>query len=372
MTLVFNVGSSSLKFKLFDRRFKVVIADEFDRLKDAADFGEAFQKAGRRVEESGVAISKIGHRIVFGGTELLQPTRITGGILDTIKKNCWVSPIHILPEIAVAKLALNEWPAIPQYAVFDSGFFAELPEPAQVFPIPLEFFRQGIKKFGFHGISHSYAIRTAIEELKKKDVPRSPKGGRDRGRQGDLATKIVCLHLGAGSSAVAAIGEQPIDTSMGLTPLGGLMMQTRPGDLDPGVILHLLETKKVTLKKLRKILFEQSGVLGIAGIGDFRDIRALAGIERDGNASSDLPQDEGSKKHATLALEMYIWQVRKIVGGYAAILGGLDALVFTGAIGFGSAVVRDLVCENLRFLGKFKVLAVEPQEELEIAKTIAK
>ena len=348
--LVFNVGSSSVKYKVYRNNLKLLLEGKIDRLKNLDEFTRAFREVTQRVGE--LEIEKIGHRIVFGGPNLLTPTKINQQIFREIKKHAWVSPIHILPELEILKLSLKKWSSLPQFAVFDSGFFANLPEPAQIFPIPLKFFKKGIKRFGFHGLSHCWALEQAVAQLK------SP------------TAKIISLHLGAGASATAAIGTRPIETSMGLTPLGGLMMQTRPGDLDPGVILALLRQEEMSISELSQLLYKKSGILGIAGFGDFRDLRRAAGIAEDGSENNSS-FDEETKKRATLALEMYVWQVRKIVGAYTVLLGGLDCLVFTGAIGYGSPAIRQLICENLQFLPSFKVLTVEPQEELVIAREIA-
>ena len=249
-------------------------------------------------------IDLIAHRIVHGG-DLKKPSKITPEIKNEIKKFSELAPLHNPQQLMMINLC--EHYGKPQYAVFDTTFFSNLPEIAKTYPIPKKIAKKyKIKRYGFHGLSHEYASR-------------------------DLKGKTIICHLGSGSSISAVFKGKPIDTSMGFTPLDGIMMSTRSGAIDPGIIFFL-EKRGYDAKNM---LVEESGLKGICGYSEFKDI--LSKIGKD--------------KNCNLAYDMFVYNIAKIIGAYAAALNGINNLVFTGKIGENSAKLRESVCEQLSFLG---------------------
>jgi len=231
-------------------------------------------------------------------------------------------------------------PSVPQIAVFDTGFHSTLAPDAYVYPGPYAWLEEGIRRYGFHGISHAYASRRAGQLLS------------DDTAQGDL--RLITCHLGSGASLAAVRGGKSIDTTMGFTPLDGLMMGSRSGAVDPGILVHLLRQHGFTADQLDDILYRQSGLLGISGISaDMREI--LAAIER-GDA------------RAKLAFDIYLHRLVREIGAMLAVLGGADALVFTGGVGENCAPLREKVVEQFRFLPNLKTLVIHAEEEWEIAR----
>ncbi len=262
----------------------------------------------------------VGHRVVHGGQKFQQPTRISAAVEEEIARLSPLAPAHnpaALEGIEVARLLLGN---VLQIAVFDTSFHHTIPEAAALYPGPLEWAQEGIRKYGFHGISYQYCTERAAQILRR-----------------DVTTlKMVCCHLGSGCSLAAIDGGRSIDTTMGFTPLDGLMMATRSGSVDPSILLYLLREGKTTVEKLDCLLNKQSGLQGISGIsGDMREIAAAitAGNER-----------------AKLAFAMFIHRLCALIGGMIASLGGLDVLLFTAGIGEHSAEVRAAVCERFRYL----------------------
>lgn len=273
------------------------------------------------VLSSAKEIDVIGHRIVHGGPKLTEPTTITDQVKQAISHVSEIAPLHNKSGLAGIEIAQKLFPHKRQIAVFDTGFHRTLPKYAAVYPGPYEWFEQNIRRYGFHGINHEYCAQRAAQMLQR-----------------DLSSlKIVSCHLGSGCSLAAIDGGRSIDTTMGFTPLEGLMMGTRAGSIDPGILIHLMRKQHAGADELDSILNHDSGLLGISGISsDMRDVLEAA---------------EKSNARAKLAFEIFIHRLQKGIAAMAASLGGLDAIVFTAGIGENSAAVRSASCAKLGFLG---------------------
>ena len=319
--LALNVGSSSLKFRLFQIMpdgEKVLTEDTLERL-DAGALPDAVQKAIEQCKPFG--IDAVGHRVVQGGARFFEPTRVTPAVLQDLRGLKELDPLHNPTEVAMIEAAQRLLPDAPSVAVFDTAFHRTLPEVAWRYALPADLAdRLGLRRYGFHGISHRYVSGRLLECL-----------GR-----GPAGTRLITCHLGNGASICALRDGASIDTSMGLTPLEGLVMGSRSGDVDPGLLLYLLRTQGMTPEQLDDMLNHDSGLKGLAGRSDVRDLEQAAG--------------QGDKQ-ADMALEIFAYRVRKYLGAYAAALGGLDAVAFTGGIGERGAGMRARICQGLDFLG---------------------
>jgi len=334
--LVLNSGSTSLKYKLFNLPGLDIVAAE--NLQNIANHEEALKKALRKIGDLR-DIQTIGHRVVHGGSFFSKPTKITPAVLKKIETLNSLAPLHNPANIAGIRACQKYLPEIPNIACFDTAFFSNLPDKTKIYPLPFSFYREEkIQRFGFHGLSHQYAMAAAAKKLKKP-----------------LAEiKIITAHLGGGSSITAILDGKPIDTSMGFTPLEGLTMLTRAGDLDPGIILHLLKTYSPA--ELDQILNHQSGILGLSGRNNY--LRLLNAVAK-------------KKPKASLAFDIFIYRIQKYIGAYFAILGGIDALVFTGQIGAGKPITRQTICAGLKkILTGVKIIVVKTDEEKIIAEEI--
>lgn len=361
--LVFNAGSSSIKFKLFesDNDLKELQAGKIERIGEKIPNHR--QAIIQLIKEESLVLSKVeavGHRVVHGGNKFTKIEKLDLAKISLLKQMADLAPLHNPPEIEVIEQVTKYNSRVDQYAVFDTAFFANLPLKAQLYPLPYQLYNQGVRRYGFHGTSHKYLMTEGTKKL-KLSLKKS---------------KIITVHLGAGCSITAIKNGQPIDTSMGFTPLEGLAMQTRAGDLDPGIILYLMKHQRYNLKKLTELLNHQSGLLGLTGkFQDMRDILFLAGEKVEDEDYKPEGFDKCTKEdveRAKLALEVFIYRVQKYIGGYTAILGGLDGLIFGGAIGAGSSVIRERITNDLEeVLGKIKVVKIETDEERQIAKEIS-
>lgn len=331
--LVVNAGSSSLKMKLFPQGAALLVERiggataakatftllEPPRLGDhAAAFAFALGVFSRGV--AGFAPAAVGHRVVHGGTRFVAPTLVTPEVEVEIDRLSRLAPLHNPGNLAALRAALAALPGVPQVAVFDTAFHATLPPRAYLYGLPLAYAQDGVRRYGFHGPSHDFVSRRAGELL-----------GRDRSE-----LRIVTLHLGNGASAAAVDHGRSVDTTMGFTPMEGLLMGTRSGDIDPGVVLYLLR-EGLSVDEVDDLLNKGSGLKGMSGVSnDVRDVSAAAAAGGEGAAA---------------ALDVFAYRVRKVVGAYAAVLGGLDAVVFTGGIGENSAALRGAALAGLEFLG---------------------
>jgi acetate kinase len=266
-------------------------------------------------------LAAIGHRIVHGGS-FTSSVRITPKVRERIAALADLAPLHNPPGLETLAAAQQEIPDAPHVAVFDTAFHATLPAEAYTYAIPENWTREwGIRRFGFHGLSHAYCSRRAAEML---------------GRSDDQLRLVIC-HLGHGCSASAVHGGRCVDTTMGFTPLEGLMMATRSGSIDPGVITHVQEQHGLTAKQVEKALNHESGLLGVSGVS--ADMRQVLAAAHEGNERSRL------------ALAIYTHRVRQAIGALAVTLGGVDALVFTAGVGENAAEIRQSVCTGLECLG---------------------
>ena len=260
-----------------------------------------------------------GHRLVHGGARYTQPQRITPKFLAGLQKLVPLDPDHLPAAIKGIKFVAKKFPKLPQVACFDTAFHSPLPTVAKMYALPRRFYDAGIRRYGFHGLSFEYIVAA----LRKLDAKLA-------------AGRVIVAHLGSGASIVALQNGISMDTSMGFTPLEGLVMSARSGDVDPGLLLYLLAQKKMSAKAAAALLNKQSGLLGVSGItGDMRTL--LEKAARD--------------PHAAEAIDLFCYRAKKYVGAYAAALGGLDTLVFTGGIGERAPAIRARICSGLEFLG---------------------
>ena len=338
--LALNSGSSSFKFGLF-RVDASHVETLLSETVSSAGHEEVVSRVVSVFARPGVpAPDVIGHRIVHGGPKLRQHGVINDTVLRQLEAAAVFAPLHMPAALALIRFAQQRFPGLPQVACFDTRFHAGLPDVARVLPIAKELQAQGIQRYGFHGLS----LESIVRQLGN-----------------DLPQRVVIAHLGNGASVTAVKGGQSIDTSMGLTPTGGLIMGTRSGDLDPGVLIHLLREKQFDAARLEALVDHGSGLLGISGVSS--DMRLLH-------------EAAASNPDARLAIEMFCYAVRKQIAAMIAVLDGIDLLVFTGGIGENDAEVRAAICSGLSWAGidpagdgaSGSVQVIESQEDEQIAR----
>lgn len=337
---VINSGSSSLKFGVFvekdgdehaiARGNADAIGADNGTLEIHDEQGNCVFKEAQPLDSHKTALSQIakqlvalkyempvavGHRIVHGGPKLVTHQRITDDVLSALEQAVHFAPLHIPPAVELIRYTEKVLPQLPQFACFDTAFHQTMPEAAYRFAIPEQYFAEGVRRYGFHGLSYASIVH-------------------DLGR--NLPPKVVIAHLGNGASLAAIAEGKSVDTSMGLTPTGGIPMGSRTGDLDPGVPLFLMRMHKLNADAIEALLNQNSGLKALGGTNDMRVLQKGAG-EGDHNAA--------------LAIEIFCRSIAKTIGSYASVLGGLDLLIFSGGIGEHSATVRANVCERLQFLG---------------------
>jgi acetate kinase len=329
MILVLNAGSSSLKYRLFDGA-ATVASGLVDRIgepgSDVPDHAAALRRAADDVGLAARPLDAVGHRVVHGGTRFREPSIVDDDVLAAIRELIPLAPLHNPANLAGIEVARALRPDVPHVAVFDTAFHATLPPAAFTYAIDPELAAaHGVRRYGFHGTSHRYVSRRTATLL-----------GRPLA---DLHT--IVLHLGNGASAAAVAGGRSVETSMGLTPLEGLVMGTRSGDLDPAVVFHLARNAGLDLDAIEDALVHGGGLRGLCGDNDMRAV---------------LARVEAGDPSATLALDVYCHRIRKYVGAYHAVLGRLDAITFTAGVGQHSAPVRARALAGLDALG----IAVDP------------
>jgi acetate kinase len=337
--LALNSGSSSLKFGLYrvgSARIDRLVSGEAESIGNeggkfhAEDAGgnvlfsetgsiprqrEAVVRIGRLLSDAKMQPAAIGHRIVHGGPKLRQHCLIDDTVLTQLEAATAFAPLHIPSALSVICFAQEHFPGLPQAACFDTTFHAGLPDVARVLPIAREFQFEGIQRYGFHGLSCESIVRQLAD---------------------DTPHRLVIAHLGNGASVTAVHAGKSIDTSMGLTPTGGVIMGTRSGDLDPGVLVYLMREKKLDAAMIEELVDHRSGLLGVSGVGsDMRRLHEAASTNAD----------------ARLAIAMFCYSVRKQVAAMIAALGGVDLLVFTGGIGENDVEARAAICGGLSWLG---------------------
>lgn len=318
-TLAINAGSSSLKVALFslEAEPQLVVRETID--------GAGLSAVPRLLEwidaqTSHLSLVAIGHRIVHGGPKLSEPQLVTTALLDDLRQLIPFAPNHLPDEIGLIQALERRRPAISQIACFDTAFHHTLPEIARRLPIPAIYEAQGVRRYGFHGLSYAYLV----SELRRMAGAEAAAG------------RTVFAHLGNGSSLAAVHQGQSIDTTMGLTPMGGVVMSTRSGDLDPGVVTYVARHQRLSPDQVEDLFSHRAGLLGISDTSG--DMRTL--LER-----------EATDPRCRLAVDIYAYAVKKAIGAFAAALGGLDTLAFSGGVGEHAPVVRARICEGLAFLG---------------------
>ncbi len=395
LVLVVNAGSSSLKYQVVDTESEVVWAnglvekigesqsaithrtrigrgadqpfEAFTRESVIPDHAEAFHAVTALFAETGEVsevgdLVGVGHRVVQGADQFTEPTVVTPEVVDAIRGLIPLAPLHNPAAVAGLESAMAEFPGIPHVAVFDTAFHQSIPPSAYTYAIDREVARANrVRRYGFHGTSHQYVTHKAAHVL---DIPVDE-------------VNLVTLHLGNGASACAVRGGHSVETSMGLTPLEGLVMGTRSGDVDPAVVFHLITTADMSAQDVDTLLNKRSGLLGLCGQNDLREVHKLI-------AAGD--QD------AVLALDVYVHRIRKYLGAYLGVLGGAHAIVFTAGVGENDAEVRRRAVSGMEMLGisldvernasargsavpvdvsgpdaQIRVLVVPTNEELEIA-----
>ena len=316
--LTLNVGSSSLKFALFDldNPSDTLLGGNIEGVADERRFDLVLKKLApiAAVER----LAAVGHRIVHGGPNFSVPQRVNVEVINELKRLVAFAPEHLPAEIALIELVARRLPPLVQVVCFDTAFHRDLPRVAQLLPIPRCYESAGIRRYGFHGLSYEF-LR---QELVRLGDPAATKG------------RVILAHLGSGASLAAMLNGQCVDTSMGFTPSAGLMMGTRAGDLDPGLLCYL--ARKMSTAQLDRLVNHESGLLGVSEISaDMRELLRLA------------PSDLGAAE----AIALFCQQAKKWIGSFAAVLDGLDTLVFAGGIGEHNATIRRRICVGLDFLG---------------------
>ena len=390
--LVINTGSSSIKYQLFEMDQDQVLATgtverigesasimtHQKRLEDGqfqktvlegriANHQEGFQHIvsflgdpEHKVVKDRSEVSAIGHRVVHGGEAFHAPVVIDEKVIEAIRENIPLAPLHNPANLTGIELTKEILPDIPQVAVFDTAFHQTIPKRSYLYAIPFELYeKHRVRKYGFHGTSHAYVAERAADYLGK--------------RLKEL--NLITIHLGNGASMAALQNGECVDTTMGMTPLSGLVMGTRSGDVDPALPFFLAEHLGMTLKDIDGLLNKESGLKGICGTNDMREV---------------IGKKEAGDEQASIALEIYAYRIKKYIGAYFVALGGLDALIFTGGIGENAPYIREVSCQRLEKLGveidsgknnqkgdgireintsgrEVKVLVVPTNEELRIA-----
>jgi acetate kinase len=331
---VINAGSSSLKFKLFDMQTLEVLRSAFiEKIGEVGSLIQTHHEALESIDIDFSTIDAIGHRVVHGGDKLIVSTLIDASVTEIIASLIPLAPLHNPANLEGIKVSMKKAPLLPNIAVFDTAFHATMPKEAYMYALPMYMYEQHhIRRYGFHGTSHAYIMKQAAFILNKEVNE----------------VNLITLHLGNGASACAIKNGKSIDTSMGFTPLEGLVMGSRSGDIDPAIILYMQRELGLSVDAVDKLLNKQSGLIGIC---DENDVRSI--IEKG---------EESSK----LALNIMIRRIQKYIGSYMALLGSVDAIVFSGGIGENSEYIRERVLGAQMFKG-IKSLVVRTDEELEIA-----
>ena len=340
--LVINSGSSSIKYKLFVMPGKRVISKGvIEHIGEKGSLVHDHYSGLKIILASVREVGVVGHRVVHGGEKFKKPALINEAVLRKIRQCCSIAPLHNPANLAGIIACKKLLPRIRQVAVFDTAFHHTLPDYAYIYGLPFAYYKDfSVRKYGFHGTSHEYVAREAGRRLKR---PLNK-------------LKIITCHLGNGCSITAVKQGRSIDTSMGFTPLEGLIMGTRCGDIDPALVSFIMQKKSFDAGKVEDMLNKKSGLLGISGISN--DMRILEQLRAKGH------------KRALLAIEVFAYRIRKYIGAYTAIMGGLDALVFTAGIGENQANVRKRICRGLfaHLKKRPRVLIIPTDEELMIAR----
>ena len=349
LAVVLNCGSSSIKFAVYDSGVDPLPRRALWNGKvqgiggPAPDFGEsgvepfAIELDGGTPYRSALALIRdrilarlagrrvgaVAHRVVHGGSKYFEPVRVDAGVLEDLRGYIPLAPLHQPFALEAIAILLREYPRLPQVACFDTGFHHTIPKVEQILPLPYDAWERGVRRYGFHGLSYAY-MATALPE-----------------RHGDAARgRTIVAHLGSGASLCAMQDLESVATTMGFSALDGLMMGTRTGALDPGAVLYMMEIEKLGLEEVGRMLYHRSGLLGVSGISP--EPRVIVRHEADAGEAGE---------RARIALALYVRRIVREIGAMAAVLGGLDMLVFTAGVGEHNAFIRERVCRDLAFLG---------------------
>jgi len=363
--LVINAGSSTLKFKVFslpDLKLakqgiieriglinSFIILNGEKEINEVETHEEAFKLVISKLDDIKTNIVLVGHRVVHGGEDFKEPIIVTKKIMKKLKKYNKLAPLHNPVNLNCIKASDKYLKNIPDIAVFDTSFYQTLPDYAYIYAIPLKYYqRHKIRRYGFHGISHQYIAQEVAKKL---------------GKPLNQLNLITC-HLGSGCSITAVKKGKAIDTSMGFTPLEGLVMSTRSGNIDPAIPLYLIRKVKMREEEVNGLLNKRSGIFGLSGSMDMRELLIKAGYKVPGFKVQGRIRKR-DREIAKLTLEIFVYNIKKYIGAYSTILGKVDGVAFTGGIGERSAIIRKLV---LKDMPKFKVLIIPANEELMIAR----
>jgi acetate kinase len=316
-----ETGDSELRVKFANGRELREPADVHNRRSALEAMLRTLWSGPTPTLHSPVELDVVGHRVVHGGPKLTEPKLVTAAVKDTIARASAFAPLHSRAELEGIEIVEHLVGGVPQVAVFDTGFHRTLPLEAAVYPGPYAWFEHGIRRYGFHGINHQYCAQRAPQILNREAS----------------ALKMVSCHLGNGCSLAAIEGGRSVDTTMGFTPLDGLMMGTRSGSVDPSILTYLLRYANVSVESLDRTLNHESGLLGISGVSS--DMRQVLAAAKEGN------------DRARLAFDIFVHRLQAGIGSMAAVLGGMDVLVFTGGIGENASEVRAAACAKLGFFG---------------------
>ena len=349
LVLVINCGSSSIKYQLFNMTDESVMAKGLLEKIGEGDSALHHERNGQKIsiekpvaehkagldlilktlvdDDIGVIkdineIKAVGHRVVHGGEEFVESCLITDEAIDAIERFSDLAPLHNPPNLMGIRAAMEEMPGVPQVAVFDTSFHQTMPPAAYTYALPWELYeKHRVRRYGFHGTSHRYVTIKAAEMLGK---PLSE-------------TNVITCHLGNGCSITAVENGRSVDTTMGLTPLEGVVMGTRCGDIDPAITFYIADVDGLSLDEINTLYNKKSGLLGLSGVSnDMREVKAAA---------------DGGNERAILALKVYAYRIRKYIGAYKAVLGRVDAVVFTGGVGENATFMREMTAVNLDSLG---------------------
>lgn len=378
LILVLNAGSATLKFKIFNNKMEEILSGNLERIgltkpflstkegnkkqvinfkKGVKNHQEALNLIYNNIDFTKSQIGLIGHRLVHGGSEFSDPVVLNQKVIKRLEKYNEIAPLHNPPGLMVVKASMKIFKGVKNAAVFDTAYYKNLPDKAAIYPIPLELTKRfKIRRFGFHGPSHKYVSLMAAKKIGKPIKK----------------LNLITCHLGSGCSITAIKSGKPIDTSMGLTPLDGLMMATRSGDIDPALVIFLQEKLKKSPRQILKLLNSHSGIKGIFNFQlGIEEVTSAAGYKTpDYKLNKKFSRSE--KEKAKLALELYVYRIQKYIFAYAGILGKVDAIIFTGGVGERSPIIRKMVRSGLGVIKNVKYLVVHTNEELMIAREIKK
>jgi len=374
--LAINAGSATLKVKIFNTNLQELGRAQLERVGLTNSFLDYYwgRKSPRIHFSAGIKnhqralkeiiklmperlyrhIKLVGHRVVHGGEDFMEATPLNKRIIAQIGRYNDFAPLHNPINLKTAEAAMTEFPQARHWAIFDTQYFKDLKEEIYLYAIPLKYYQHyGIRKYGFHGLSHEYMYQQAVKRFGRKNL------------------NLITCHLGNGVSITAVKNGQVVDTSMGLTPLSGAIMGSRSGDLDPFIPLFLMQNQKLSIAEVQQELNFSSGLKGLCGASDLRDVLTMAGLKIPGHRHM-VKTNSRKKELAKLAIKSYLYHIERYVGSYAGLIGRLDAVVFSGGVGYNLKEFRQSIMGAIFFIGRPKVLVIKANEELIMAQKLIK